>query len=730
MRNGPGLPNDGFDRIAKLVERQSGREAERRAALEPAIVRLASLEDVDRDFERRPDGTALHRQSHRVWQMRAAPGGGFELIRAQGEQIETDEPEDAELGEQVETLVEKHKQENMPAERRAGLLPSGRIIQAALRGAQHLGQVMDMPAEPPMPQEAQACSCDGGCACDCGCSAGACVCTGGCQCACGCGNFQMAQAPTAPAAPPPTLPTPPMTAGLGDVVETREDKRLAGAIRGTKVLVRIGKRDVLRGKILSKTATHFDVLLSNGATSRVLHQDVALDRGQKAAAFGKMAVEPCEKCGHSFVAHQSYTAYSPYPGTQFGCSDEVNGERCKCNGYKSGDVDFGSGRRQAAGQVKCVDCGKEWYEEKSVGQIRCPDCGGGVDVVARRRQAIDSKAKDYWEAYFGEYGRQLVKSDLPRAVTDRAEPATPAGKQKTPTKSALKVGAVVDIGNIWMADGSKLRTGVVKISAVGDRLTVIDPFGNAAKVPHAAVLALRSPQEFSRRRDGGPANRARLLQAASAALSWEQIDSRYPKVKELVALARRQIARGIRIALAKGAIPAGSTAALLGKAAAQAEWQPKLRRKAIDEKGKSYYRAYWGEYGEELVKEVKRRVRADIIDRAAGRCEPAKRAEVRTARPALPKPAPPRVSQSKREVRIAEVLAAHVNGVLRQAGKPGSFGVHPAAVTVTRDGQKDGIRTLAGKFAGTLRTEGQEVRSTKSFEMIVEAGKVKAVKIG
>lgn len=33
-------------------------------------------------------------------------------------QVETDEPEDAELGEQVETLVEKHKQENMPAERR------------------------------------------------------------------------------------------------------------------------------------------------------------------------------------------------------------------------------------------------------------------------------------------------------------------------------------------------------------------------------------------------------------------------------------------------------------------------------------------------------------------------------------------------------------------------------------------------------------------------------------
>lgn len=629
---GIGITEDGFARIAEAAARQRKREASLEQALQPAELHYGSVEEVARDFYQRDDGKVADRQAHRVWEMKARPGGGFDLIRAQDETVA--EPPGA----------------DEPVEPGADPM-TARLAKAASRGARYHAQMaptipptdevpveaQGVPAEmPPVTPTAQAdaCSCGGACQCDCGCGeAGACVCQAGCPCACGCGAAT-AQAVPAPAAPP-AAPAP-MTAGLRDVAETREDRRLAGVKRGVDVLVRIGKRDVMKGRVLARSATHFDVLLANGATTRVAHRDIA----------------PIATPAGSPRAPQTQT-----------------------------------------------------------------------------RQAVDDKARDYWEAYFKEYGRQLVKSDLPRAVTDRAEPATPAGKQKTPTKSAAKatVGDVVDIGNIWMA-GQTLRIGTVKIVKAGtERVAVQDPFGGKMLVPRAAIMAVLDKHAFAAARRGAHDHRVRagLIQMASAALSWDQIDARYPKAADKIRQARRWISAGVKIALADGAVPIRGPAGRDGRVAAEAAWNPKLRKRAIDELGKSYYRAYWGDYGDDLVKEVRRRVKADVLDRKLGR--------VRSARPAASpaKPAPAPVAPRPKSLRasLADALTAHVGGIMKREGAVGRYSVDPATIEVTASTREQNRRTITGRFVGRYTGPERQSVARKSFELLVENGSVKAVKI-
>jgi len=636
-----GLTEDGFARIAEAAARQRKRETATDAALQPTALRYASVEEVARDFYKREDGKVLDRRAHRVWEMKARPGGGFDLIRAQDERLDEGEGE----------ALDAHAPDSPDGPTSL----SARLQKAASRGARYraqmappmapvaqddgVGEPMEpeaqMPAEmPAAPMTAQACSCGGACQCDCGCAAtGTCVCVEGCPCECGCGATT-AQAVPAAQAPAVTQP-PAMTAGLRDVVETQEDRRLAGFKRGTKVLVRIGKRAVEKGKLLARTATHFDVLLDSGATTRVLQRDVAPDGPAAAQSIARQA--------------------------------------------------------------------------------------------SVSKQAVDEKARDYWESYFKEYGRQLVKSDLPRAVTDRAEPATPAGKQKTPTKSAAlaAVGDVVDIGNIWMASKG-LRTGVVKVVKAGtERLAVQDPFGGKMLVPRKAVVAVLDAHAFTTARKGG-LNRAGIIQMASAALSWGQIDARYHKAAEKIRLARRWLSIGVRIALAKGAVPVPTASALAGRAAAAADWNPKLRKRALDEMGKSYYRAYWGDYGEDLIKEVRRRVKADVIDRKIGRgaTAPARTPAPapRTAAPAAPRPKDLRAS-------LADALTAHVGGIMKQGGAEGRYFVDPKTIEVTSSTREQNRRIIEGKFTGRYTGPDKQATARKSFEMIVENGRVKAVKI-
>lgn len=594
------MSEDGFNRIAGIAARQADRKRRRERLLQPTRFAYASLEEAAHDFEitgtNHDDLQAVHRVSHRVWQIRPIEGG-FELIRAQDETIEDD----------------TNETKDEPG--------SGFASSYSLKVGSRVAQ-------------AGACSCGGTCPCDCGCAeSGACVCIDGCPCECGCGSAAVAQAPTTPASPPPTIPAPgPMTAGIRDIIPIGNTDRLANARRGTKVLVRIGRRQVLRGKVLLCTASHFDILLENGATSRVLPQDVAIDR----------QLVP-----------------------------------------------------KAAGQTPT------------------------------RKTAVDDKAKEYWSAYWKEYGRELTKTDLPRAVTDRAQPATPAGKQKPPTKSALKQGAIVDIGSIWMADGCPLRTGTVKITAVRDaKLDVEDPFGNKASVPPAAVSGLLTAADFtSVRKHGTAANRARLLQTASAALTWRQLCTRYSSAARKIMAVRSDVAAGIRIGLAGGAVP-GSGVAALGKLMAMRDGGSKLASldvQAIDQKGKEYYKAYWGDYGSDLVKEIRRRIRADLITRAAGRAAPVivtkpvkKQAQETCKQCGMDTPILDEKGQceacsryewtgqaSKRQatlrVQATKILTAHVHGIMRRNGVRGRYHVMPDSVSVSAN--RNG-HTLTGRFVG------------------------------
>jgi len=593
-----GLSEDGFARIAEAAERQRKREAATAAALEPSTRHYASIEEVQQDFYKK-DGKIMDRQAHRVWELKAQPGGGFDLIRAQDESLEPPEPEG--LGEAPE-----------------GLGLSAKLVKAASRGARYHAQMAPTfpPAEEPtveaqapaeMPPAAPPV---------------------------GAMPAPTAQAPAEMPVQSPGMPAP--TAQLQDVVETPEDQRLAGLARGSRVVVRIGRRDIMKGKVLARTATHFDILLDNSATTRVLHRDVAPDAPTRAPARS-----------------------------------------------------------------------------------------------ALDKKAVDSKAKDYWEAYYKEYGSQLVKSDLPRAVTDRAEPATPKSKQKTPTKSAAKavVGDVVDIGNIWMASKT-LRSGVVRVIRAGvDKVAVVDPFGGKMVVPRKAVVAVRDAADFvAARRGGVRLNRARILQAASAALTWDQVYARYPKAVDQIREVRRWVAAGIRIALAKGAVPVRSQAAVFGRQAARADWNPKLRKQALDELGKSYYQAYWGDYGTDLVKEVRRRIKADILDRQLGRQAAPSRPQP-PQRAASASPPPQRTAKPSLRQTLANALAAHVAGMMKRAGAQGSYTVDPATIEVTSSTTERNRRLIAGRFVGKFVGPDRQAVARKPFEMVVEDGKVKAIKI-
>ena len=675
------ITQKGFERIAEAAIRQQDRSAARAASLEPSALHYASAEDVQQDFDRRPDGLLVDRIAHRVWEMKARPDGSFDVLRAQQEPA-------------VEPGETKPSEEESSA---------GKLARAASRGAQYLPGDMGaavrerfaqmpapMPSEP-MPQEAVG---HGAGKCqDCG--ATDLPMTGGCP-QCGSPNVVEnveAQAPVAP--PTPAMGVMGKRAGLRDVVEQPADRRLAGLRRGTKVLVRMGARKVERGKLLARVNGQFDVLLENGATARVAQRDLAVD-------------QPAVK-----------TTDVPTPAP--------------------------------------------------VAAAATPDV----------RQAVDEKAKEYWTKYFQEYGRQLVKEDLPTAVTDHAQPAS-SGR----TTVAAKAGDYVDVGNAWMHEGSKLRTGIVRVGEVlegegGHRLLAVrDPFGNTALV-RAALARPSTRQAFAAiQQRGTRANRAALMQRASAALTWEQIEARYPDVGQKVAEIKRWIAQGFRIGLSGGDVATRSGAQYLarfealrksgkspsearklaiddcpgcwGKAAAMAERNdPLVRgldRRAIDEKGKRYYTSYFGQYGEDLVREIKRRVQADILERQAGRAAqaappapaPAPAPDAapaavtsQAAPPPVAPPAEPTVA-SRQAQQAAGILEAHIRGVLAKEKKAGSYAVDPKDVKVAEVVECEGgghiVRgTFRGRFESAARDKA--VESVRKFEIHEVGGLAKGLRI-
>src|SRR3990167_5478601 len=128
------IDRTGMERIAAAAQRQRQREAERTAAMEPAVLRYATLEDVAQDFDRRDDGNLVDKRGHRVWQIRSSPEGGFEILRAQDESVDRPKPAaDAPAGMPI------------AAAHRHGI--SSGLLKAASRGAQFV---------PSAPMEAQA----------------------------------------------------------------------------------------------------------------------------------------------------------------------------------------------------------------------------------------------------------------------------------------------------------------------------------------------------------------------------------------------------------------------------------------------------------------------------------------------------------------------------------------------------------------------------------------------
>ena len=658
------ISEEGFKRIAGAA----ARSARKRTTMESELggrdrLRFASTAEALTEFDRREDGRLVHKQNHKVWEMRAMPGGTVELYRIAEEPTDEDEREaDAD---------EEKPWEDDGEDKFARLLSRPDLKRAAARGAQFVPKspIEEAPEEidaqkQPQPGPAQ--------------------------------PEVVAQDMQPAVTPGPVMPT----ASLKDVAERRDEPRLAGVVRGSKVLVRVAD-EVMHGKVLARHADGFDILLGNGATARIATKDVALER-------------------------RAQPTQNPEPKA--------------------------------------------------------------------RKVAVDEKAKEYYSKYWQEYGRQLTRSDLPRAITDHADPATPEGKQKTPTKqSSYKPGDVVDVGNIWMAPGSKLRTGVVRILAlVGkkgsegpSRVAVRDPFGNTGSVPPAAIVGTLPKEAFSRVRSGGTAgNRAAWLQAASAALSWGQIAARYPKIASKLDEIRAWVASGVEIGLAGGDVltrsgaeyqnryvalrKAGKSPAdarklamndcpgCWGKAAGMVAepWfsDPLARgldKKALDERGKEYYVAYFGPYGEDLVKEIRRRIKADFTERAAGArkaqeaTQPVKPIPTPSKAQALPTPStppPPGPEDGNGEPvgatvislkkRLARILSEHITGVIRRSGSATRpYLVSPRTVDVTIDVRRGTKRTIGGTFVGSYADGRKVARAKRVFEISLLAGKVKGIKI-